>query len=111
MLHVDYPYHPDGRGRTAGIDDAGYVRERYSLPPEEWAPMVNNPGFGDVVFPGTSNWPSYPSSSAPHPPVPMARHIGGLVNALFFDGHVEARSVLDLVDHRRGSAECITDNR
>ena len=96
---------------TLSHADAGYVRERYSLPPEEWAPMYNNPGFGDVIFPGSSSWPSYPSSTAPHPPVPMARHIGGLVSSLFFDGHVEARPIRDLLDHRRGRSECITDNQ
>jgi prepilin-type N-terminal cleavage/methylation domain-containing protein/prepilin-type processing-associated H-X9-DG protein len=96
---------------TLSHTDAGYVRDRYTLPPEEWAPQFNNPGFGDVHFPGNSQWSQFPGGTAPHPPVPMARHIGGALNVLFFDGHVEARPVRELLDYRRGDPDCIHDNQ
>ena len=98
---------------TVCFVDAGYVYpDKYAdSPPEEWAPMSNNPGFGEVTFPGNSPWPSYPGGRVPGVPVPMARHLNGLVNAMFFDGHVESLPVRTLTGTRRGRANCITDNK
>lgn len=47
MTHVDYPYHVDGRGRTAPTGDADYVRDLieqvlFTTPGER----VNRPDFG-----------------------------------------------------------------
>ena len=46
-MHVDYPYHIDGRGRTALTGDADYVRDLieqvlFTAPGER----VNRPDFG-----------------------------------------------------------------
>ena len=46
-MHVDYPYHVDGRGRTALTGDADYVRDLiegvlFTTPGER----VNRPDFG-----------------------------------------------------------------
>jgi len=98
---------------TVSHCDAGYVsNEKYqSNPPEEWAPQSNNPGFGDLVFPGNTAWGGgYPGGSAPGQPVPMARHVGGLVDTLFFDGHVEALKASALIRPRRGDDDCLHDN-
>lgn len=51
MLHVDYPYHADGRGRTAVTDDADYVRDLieqvlFTAPGER----VNRPDFGSGLL-------------------------------------------------------------
>ena len=51
MRHVDYPYHPDGRGRTATSDDAAYVRDLieqvlFTAPGER----VNRPEFGSGLL-------------------------------------------------------------
>ena len=51
MPHVDYPYHPDGRGRTAVTDDADYVRDLieqvlFTAPGER----VNRPDFGSGLL-------------------------------------------------------------
>lgn len=51
MLHVDYPYHPDGRGRTAAAGDADYVRDLieqvlFTAPGER----VNRPEFGSGLL-------------------------------------------------------------
>jgi len=92
--------------------DAGYVSPaRYSGgPAEDWAPQDNNPGFGDLVFPGNQAWPSYPGGTAPGRPVPMPRHISAQVNSLFFDGHVLAYPVAQLLRPRRGDPDCLHDN-
>ena len=46
-MHVDFPYHVDGRGRTAQVTDEGYVRDLieqvlFTTPGER----VNRPDFG-----------------------------------------------------------------
>jgi uncharacterized protein len=46
-MHVDFPYHVDGRGRTADVDDERYVRDLieqvlFTSPGER----VNRPDFG-----------------------------------------------------------------
>ncbi len=51
MLHVDYPYHADGRGRTATTGDADYVRDLieqvlFTSPGER----VNRPEFGSGLL-------------------------------------------------------------
>ena len=92
--------------------DAGYVSQaKYAgSPPEEWAPQSNNPGFGDLIFPGNQAWPTYPGGAVPGRPVPLARHVGGLVNTLFFDGHVESLQVARLLKPRRGDDDCLHDD-
>ena len=50
-MHVDYPYHVDGRGRTAVTDDADYVRDLieqvlFTAPGER----VNRPDFGSGLL-------------------------------------------------------------
>lgn len=51
MLHVDYPYHADDRGRTAATDEADYVRDLieqvlFTAPGER----VNRPDFGSGLL-------------------------------------------------------------
>lgn len=47
MIHVDYPFHFDGRGRTAGTDYTDHIRDLVELvlftSPGE---RVNRPDFG-----------------------------------------------------------------
>lgn len=50
-MHIDYPYHFDGRGRTATASDDGYVRGLieqvlFTQPGER----VNRPGFGSGIL-------------------------------------------------------------
>jgi uncharacterized protein len=50
-MHVDYPYHFDGRGRTATTTDADHVRDMieqilFTMPGER----VNRPDFGSGVL-------------------------------------------------------------
>lgn len=50
-MHIDYPYHPDGRGRTAQTDDADYIRDLieqvlFTSPGER----VNRPDFGSGLL-------------------------------------------------------------
>lgn len=50
-MHVDYPYHHDGRGRTATTTDADHVRDMieqilFTMPGER----VNRPDFGSGVL-------------------------------------------------------------
>ena len=50
-MHVDYPYHFDGRDRTAMTDDADYIRDLieqvlFTMPGER----VNRPDFGSGVM-------------------------------------------------------------
>lgn len=50
-MHVDYPYHVDGRGRTALAGDADYVRDLieqvlFTAPGER----VNRPDFGSGLL-------------------------------------------------------------
>ena len=47
MIHLDFPYHFDGRERTAEVDDAGHIRDLiaqvlFTNPGER----VNRPEFG-----------------------------------------------------------------
>lgn len=96
---------------TISISDAGWPdHAKYlSLPPEEWAPQINNPGSGTIVFPGNQGWSSYPGPYPTRPP-PIARHVGGYVNNLFFDGHVEQIGASALLSMRRGQSDCVWDN-
>ena len=96
---------------TISVSDAGWPdRVKYdTLPPEEWAPQVNNPGSGTIVFPGNQGWASYPGPYPGRPP-PLARHVGGNVNNLFFDSHVEAIGATPLLRMRRGDNDCVWDN-
>jgi len=52
MMHIDFPFRFDARGRTAAVDDATYVRELVELllftDPGE---RVNRPDFGGGVRP------------------------------------------------------------
>ncbi len=50
-MHIDFPYHMDGRGRTALTDDADYVRDLieqvlFTTPGER----VNRPDFGSGLL-------------------------------------------------------------
>ncbi len=50
-MHIDYPYHLDGRGRTALTGDADYVRDLieqvlFTTPGER----VNRPDFGSGLL-------------------------------------------------------------
>ena len=50
-MHIDFPYHLDGRGRTALTDDANYVRDLieqvlFTTPGER----VNRPDFGSGLL-------------------------------------------------------------
>lgn len=50
-MHVDYPWHVDGRGRTALTDEADYVRDLieqvlFTAPGER----VNRPDFGSGLL-------------------------------------------------------------
>lgn len=50
-MHVDFPVHVDGRGRTATVDDAGHVRDLidqvlFTAPGER----VNRPTFGSGLL-------------------------------------------------------------
>jgi hypothetical protein len=51
MIHVDYPYHVDGRGRTALTDETDHVRDLieqvlFTAPGER----VNRPDFGSGLL-------------------------------------------------------------
>ncbi len=59
MLNIDFPFHPDGRGRSAEADDAHHVRDMieqlvFTNPGER----VNRPDFGSgllqLIFAGNS---------------------------------------------------------
>ena len=97
---------------TISVSDAGRVdKAKYAaLPPEEWAPQYDNPGSGRIAFPGNQGWASWPGGTPPDGPVPLARHVGGYVNNLFFDGHVEPIGATALLSMRRGDPECVWDN-
>ena len=50
-MNIDYPYHIDGRGRTAGTDDADHIRDMieqvlFTAPGER----VNRPDFGSGLL-------------------------------------------------------------
>jgi len=50
-MHIDYPYHFDGRGRTAATSDADHVRDMieqllFTAPGER----VNRPDFGSGLL-------------------------------------------------------------
>ena len=50
-MHIDFPYHLDGRNRTAVTDDAGYIRDLieqvvFTIPGER----VNRPTFGSGLL-------------------------------------------------------------
>ena len=50
-MHIDFPFHFDGRGRTAAIDDDGHIRDMieqllFTHPGER----VNRPDFGSGLM-------------------------------------------------------------
>lgn len=50
-MHIDFPFHPDGRGRTAQVGDAQHVRDMieqlvFTHPGER----VNRPDFGSGLL-------------------------------------------------------------
>ena len=99
-------------GHTISVSDAGRIdpAKYAALPPEEWAPQIDNPGSGRIAFPGNQGWASWPGGTAPQEAVPLARHVGGYVNNLFFDGHVQVVGATALLSMRRGDPDCIWDN-
>jgi phage baseplate assembly protein W len=50
-MHLDFPFHIDGRGRSAAVDDDGYIRDLieqvlFTAPGER----VNRPTFGSGLM-------------------------------------------------------------
>ena len=110
-------------GRLAKIDefanasgliifcDAGYIdaRRYFTLDPEEWAPMTNNPGHGEVAFPGDGNWFRYPGGNPPTGrPVPMARH-AEQVGCMFLDSHAQLIAPPAILEPVAGESNCLFD--
>lgn len=81
-MHIDFPYHLDGRGRTATTDDVNYVRDLieqvlFTTPGER----VNRPDFGSgllqlVFAPNSSLLAGVVETSVQ---AALQQHIGDLV--------------------------------
>lgn len=102
-----------GPSEVMMVCDAGQVWENKFLYEDSanWPTMANNPGFGEVMFPGDKDWGRMSSAGGTKTvmSVPMARHDGGRLSCMFLDGHVQQLDVHELLDSERGTGGCLYD--
>ena len=88
---------------AGSVDNDTYFNED----PENWAPEIDNPGFGLIVFPGNQGWAT--RSILPGRPPPLPRHPGGNVGSLFLGGHAALVYIDRIIDPDRGYGDCLYD--